>query len=432
MKLINFALVAFISAGAAHAQAQNKNNVQSGMFVGDFLTLSVVNQNDANKMAEGYYNDFLPKNPIDRYIKPKSMEAFSEAVKGITMSPWMGGFEKSSIDKVDEAKQRGVATFNKAISEESVQNAVAYDMKVTPPFDAWAPNYMFWLLAATQSGSKTMKTWPDGTNPVVGEISYGFSWEDRKSGNGVIENGIRYLKAPDRPGASPLEGLGGYEKPSPILSDDRTRAHVLMRQIAYAGIVVSQWGLQFLQGKHRNCEYNIGKLLLSNPLLTTDFDDCKTGIRPFEVDVPYEKISSFTKERLDKVFGQNVLLSLKDLEETINLYHFMALSEKNSPPKFAFKIPGMLWVVATFTDKGLEFRTIPSAKEFSELPQLRAWHNRGEYPFTCWGLNSKKRCSDFYLGNFGGGLIMKSNVTVKISDAEVGTPSVQDQQVPAN
>lgn len=426
MKLINFALVAFISAGTAHAQAQNNMDVRSGMFIDDFLTLSVVNQNDANKMAEGYYKDFLPKNPIDRYIKPKSMEAFSEAVKGITMSPWMGGLDKSSIDKVGEAKEKGVAIFNKAISDESVQNALAYDMKARPPFDDWAANYIFWLLAATQSGAKAMSAWPDGTNPVVGEISYGFSWDDRKYGNGVIEKGIHYLKSPDRPGANPLEGLGGYEKPSPILSDDRTRAHVFMRQSAYAGIVVSQWALMFLQGEHRNCKYNIGKLLLSNPLLTTDFDDCKTGIRPFEVDVPYENISSFTKTRLDKRFGQNVLLSLKALEETVNLWHFMPLSEKNSPPKFAFKIPGMLWVVATFTDKGLKFRTVPSAAEFNELPQLRAWHSRGEYPFTCWG--GRKRCSDFYIGNFGDGLIMKSKVTVKLTDKEVDTP----QEVSAN
>lgn len=423
MKFISFALVALLSVGSIHAETRNPD-VKSGMFINDFLALSVANQSEINKMADGYFNDYLPKNPIDRYIKPKSMEAFAEAAKGINMAPWMGGFDKTSIEKVDEAKNKGVAIFNKAISDESVQNALAFDMKATPPFSEWGRNYIFWLIAATQSGSKALKAWPDGTTPVVGEISYGLSWEDRKSGGGVIEKGIRYLKSPDRPGANPLEGHGGYEKPSPIVSDDRTRSHVFMRQSVYAGLVVSQWSLQFLQGKHKNCEYNIGTLLLTNPLLTTDFDDCKTGVRPFEVDVPYEKVSSFTKDRLGNNLDQNVLLSMKNLEDAINSWHFMALSDKNSPPKFAFKIPGRLWVIATFTDKGLRFRTVSEAAEFSALPQLRAWHNRGDYPFTCWG--GKKRCSDFYIGNFGSGQIMKSNVTVKITDKEISQETLQN------
>jgi hypothetical protein len=378
----------------------DENGLYSGMGFLDYLARSIYKPSDIDKAAPNYFTHIGVKNPIDKYINPAKEENRQEAIRAIATDQFSVNPARPSLQRMGDVRKYAESVLAKG--GEPTKDYMKVEIGVPPPFDNYYQNWASWLIAVAQSGSRGQKEWPSGTDPVVGEIGWGLNLTQSQ-----YEKGIFYSIQPDDKNYS----MNRDSEFSPDLSSGKARAQILMRQTLFLLMAIPR-----VLGERVDFKF------AGNGLKFIAKGDPETySTRYINYDVNESEKYSYGRSLIESLEpNAEILADLKRLEEAIYLWHFMALSEKNEPIKFAFKAPNRLWVIVTFTENGIVANPVTEGDEYKVLPQLAPWHKRSKSDVTCFGYGAwANPCQDYFLSRFGEKKILNAVAWVRfVKDAE--------------
>ncbi len=378
----------------------DENGLYSGMGLLDYLVNSIYKPSDINKVASNYFSHVGIKNPIDKYIAPKEAETRKDIIEAGVVSQHYSVIGMNQSQHAESVRKYAKSALAKGA--EPTKDYMKVEIGAAPPFDNYYQTWVSWLIATAQSGSRGQKKWPSGTDPVVGEIGWGLNVTQSQ-----YEKGIFYSIQPD----DKMYSMSRDSEFSPDLSSGKARAQILMRQTLFLLMAIPR-----VLGERVDFKFAGNGLRL-----ITKGDPETYSTRYINYDVNESEKYSYGRSLIESLEPTaEILADLKRLEEAIYLWHFMALSEKNEPIKFAFKAPNRLWVIVTFTENGIVTNPVTEGDEYKVLPQLAPWHKRSKSDVTCFGFGAwANPCQDYFLSRFGDKKILNAVAWVRfVKDAE--------------
>lgn len=442
-------MVSLAFSGIGHAAVPTGEDFSKEMPLHDYLVKSIASDADRKKMALSYYEHFSEKSPFKNLIAYKLKKvAFDHVNTNMAYGDWLP-FMQTTPYSVKREQRREYADAEKYdISD--VEKMI--DSKA--PFDDWFSSYVSWLFVASSEGGKVLKSWPSGTDPLVGTITY-----SQKDGNTDVLRFIPDLNSEfgkkakaqwekeQKDGAAigvnisafanlvrKFEHVSAAVAKPPGLSDEQSHADRFMKGVIVAIIYSQALETRFLSPGE-------GKEVAGAPLgayLDKYEANVAAGRLAKAIKIPVakdEKRTDYARGFFESLSHSDSDINLIDsIEEMVSKWYFLPLSKKGEPVKFAYRpITGfkkmMAWTLVEFTEKGIQTTSLSPAEESRLTNKFRWQWSPNENPYghpSCAGWEqSNNPCLSYRFGLFGKGRTLGAYRDVRfIDNASFGIPDL--------